>query len=204
MAEFAWDPNSYLALMAEEVPDYRRLQDELVSAATEQNALRVLDLGIGSGLTARRVADAMPAARLVGVDDSAEMLEAAQQILEPSRASLVRGRLQDPLPTERFDLVISMLAVHHLDADGKADLFARIAEVLDRRAGRLVLADLITPVDPDDVVTPIDGVIDTPSPLADQLEWMRAAGLRPEVRWKHRDLVVIVAYQEGKIRRATP
>lgn len=94
--EYEWDPESYLALMAKEVPDYPRLQDELVAAAVELDAGRVLDLGIGSGLTARRVADALPRASLVGVDYNVEMLAAAASILDPARSELQSRRLQDP------------------------------------------------------------------------------------------------------------
>ena len=32
MAQFHWDPGSYLALMREEVADYERLQDETAAA----------------------------------------------------------------------------------------------------------------------------------------------------------------------------
>jgi len=41
MAQFHWDPDSYLELMREEVPDYERLQDEAVSA-TGDHAGRIL------------------------------------------------------------------------------------------------------------------------------------------------------------------
>src|SRR5262245_62724772 len=50
--------------------------------------------------------------------------------LPPDRVSLLVGRLEDPLPQGPFDLVVSALAVHHLDAASKADLFRRIAATL--------------------------------------------------------------------------
>jgi tRNA (cmo5U34)-methyltransferase len=82
--------------------------------------------------------------------------------------------------------------VHHLDGPGKADLFTRVAAVLAPR-GRLVLGDVVIPADPADVVTPIDGVYDQPSTVADQLDWLRAAGLDARVSWSERDLVVLTA-----------
>ena len=42
------------------------------------------------------------------------------------------------------------------------------------------------------VVTEIDPEVDHPSTLEEQLAWLEAAGLLPEVTWTHRDLVVIV------------
>lgn len=87
------------------------------------------------------------------------------------------ARLEDPLPNGPSDLVVSVLAVHHLDGPGKADLFEHAAAVL-APGGRLVLGDVVIPDDPADVVTPIDGDYDTPSSVAEQQHWMNAAGLR--------------------------
>jgi tRNA (cmo5U34)-methyltransferase len=86
---------------------------------------------------------------------------------------------------------VSAFAIHHLDGPGKADLFRRVAAVL-APGGRFVLADVVVPEDPDDVVTPLDPGFDLPSPLADQLAWLEAAGLRASVAWAHRDLAVMV------------
>lgn len=191
MAEFPWNPETYPHLVAQEVPDYPRLQEQLVTATLGRPARAVLDLGIGSGLTAAHVLEAHPDASLVGVDANADMLAAAAASLDAGRTALHRSRLQDPLPPGPFDLVTSVLAVHHLDGPGKADLFDRVAAVLSV-GGRFVLADLVVPEDPDDVVTPVDGVEDVPSPLDDQCEWLAAAGLTSEVSWRHRDLAVVV------------
>jgi len=118
------------------------------------------------------------------------MLAAARSVL-PNDADLRVARLEDPLPSGPFDLVVSALAVHHLDGAGKADLFRRVAHVL-RRGGRFVLGDLILPDDPSDVVTPVDGIYDKPSTLVDQLTWLRAAGFVATTTWLERDLAVLV------------
>lgn len=88
-------------------------------------------------------------------------------------------------------MVVSALAVHHLDGAGKADLFRRLAGQL-APGGRFVLGDVVVPEDPADVVTPIDGDYDTPSSVADQLSWLTAAALRSRVAWAQRDLAVLV------------
>lgn len=200
MADFTWNPDTYLDVMSEEIPDYRRLQDELLAAVVEVGPRTILDLGVGSGLTARRVAEVLPQTHIHGIDESVEMLAGAAKVLDPDRSSLSHGRLQDSLPAVPVDLVMSTLAVHHLDADEKADLFMRIHEVLVD-GGRFVLADLVVPPDPSDVVTPIDGVVDTPSPLAEQLEWLTETGFTPHVTWQHRDLAVVAADKAGQRHR---
>lgn len=190
MAQFHFDPDSYLELMREEVPDYERLQEEAI-AATGLHATRVLELGTGTGETARRVLARHPGAFLVGVDASSRMLERARAALPRDRVELLVGRLEDPLPQGTFDLVVSVLAVHHLDGPRKAELFKRVAAALSP-GGRVVLGDVVVPGDPADTVTPIDGDFDTPSSVADQQRWLRSAGLAVRVAWARRDLAVLV------------
>jgi tRNA (cmo5U34)-methyltransferase len=191
MAQFHWDPDTYLELIREEVPDYERLQAQ-AAAATGTRAMRILELGIGTGETARRVLARHPGASLVGLDASPEMVDRARHLLPYDRVELRVARVEDPLPDGPFDVVISALAIHHLDGRGKAQLFGRAARVI-APGGRLVLADVIVPEDPSDVVTPIDNDYDTPSSIAEQLDWLAEAGLEPSLAWAHRDLAVIIA-----------
>jgi len=195
VSQFQWDPGTYLARMRTEVPHYERLQQEAV-AATGADARRVLELGTGTGETARWVLWHHPGAALVGLDASKDMLAHARASLPPARVELHVQRLEDLLPAGPFDLVLSALAVHHLDGPGKEDLFRRIAARL-APGGRVVVADVVVPEDPSDVVTPIDGEYDTPSTVAEQLRWLADAGLRPTVAWAHRDLVVMVGHARG-------
>jgi tRNA (cmo5U34)-methyltransferase len=191
MAQFHFDPKSYAALMAEEVPAYGRLQDEVAAASRAGRTARVLDLGTGTGVTALRVLAAHPGARLVAIDASGNMLAEARAALPPE-SDLRVSRLEEPLPPGPFELVVSALAVHHLDGSGKRDLFRRVAALLAPE-GRFVLGDVIVPDNPADAVTPIDGEYDRPSTLAEQLTWLREAGLTPSFCWSERDLAVILA-----------
>jgi tRNA (cmo5U34)-methyltransferase len=188
--QYHFHPDTYEAMVTEEVPAYHRLQEAVAAAASARPAASVLDLGTGTGVTARHVLDALPGARLVGVDESAEMLAAARAAL-PASVELHVGRLENELPPGPFDVVVSALAVHHLDGPGKADLFRRVAAVLPP-AGRFVLGDVIVPDDPADVVTPIDGIYDRPSSLPDLLTWLTDAGFAAEAVWVERDLAVLV------------
>jgi tRNA (cmo5U34)-methyltransferase len=190
MGQFHWDPETYLALIREEVPDYEPLQQAAVTA-TGTGAGRILELGVGTGETTRRVLARHPDATVVGLDSSREMLARAQRALPADRVELHVAPIQGPLPPGPFERVISVLAIHHLDGAGKAELFQRVAAVLSP-SGRLVVGDVIVPEDPADVVTPIDNEYDTPSSVADQVQWLGEAGLGASVAWLHRDLAVIV------------
>lgn len=188
MGQFHWDPDAYLEMVRREVPDYDRVQDELAGATDGVDARRVLELGTGSGVTSRRVLERHPHAQLTGVDSSEHMLAAA----DLADADLRLQDLRDPLPEGPFDLVFSALAVHHLEGPEKADLIARVAAAL-APGGRFVLADVVVPDDPADVVTPLDPGFDLPETVPDLLRWMGDAGLRARVSWQARDLAVLAA-----------
>jgi ubiquinone/menaquinone biosynthesis C-methylase UbiE len=151
----------------------------------------VLELGTGTGETTLRVLERHPQATVIGLDGSRAMLAYARGALPAERVQLRLARFEEPLPEGPFDLVVSAFAIHHLDGPGKADLFRRVADVL-APGGRFVVADVVVPDDPADVVTPLDEGFDLPSTVADQLAWLTAAGLRAAVAWAHRDLAVLV------------
>jgi tRNA (cmo5U34)-methyltransferase len=190
VTQWHWDPETYLQNMLAEVPSYPELQEQAAKAAADVPAHTILELGIGTGETAKRVLAAHPEARLVAIDSSAEMLERARTVVP--QADLRLAQLQDPLPEGPFDLVVSALAVHHLDGPGKQDLFRRIAAVLEP-GGSFVLADVVVPENEEDVVTPIDWEYDLPDRVDDQLAWLRDAGLDAEAVWSYKDLAVMRA-----------
>ena len=191
MGQYHFTPETYLESVQAEVPDYETLQEQTAAATGEAGLHDILELGVGTGETARRVLERHPDARLIAIDESPPMLERARASL-PASADLRVGRLQDALPAGPFDAVVSALAVHHLTSAEKRDLFARVASVL-RPGGLFVLADVVVPERPEDVVTPIEDGYDLPDRLDDQLDWLRAAGLEPEVVWAARDLAVVRA-----------
>jgi tRNA (cmo5U34)-methyltransferase len=187
--QFHFDPDSYLDLVTSEVPAYWRLQAAVAEANAGIDARRILDLGAGTGVTAQLVASHHPDAEIVGIDESPAMLEQARRSL-PS-ADFRVTRLEDELPAGPFDIVVSALAVHHLDGPRKADLFVRVARLLSPR-GRFVLGDVVVPDDLIDVVTPIDGHYDQPNTIAEQLKWLSHAGFAAHTAWVDRDLAVLV------------
>src|SRR4051794_7274671 len=119
MRDYHFTAEGYLAMMRAAVPGYDRMEDETV-AATGAGARLVLELGIGTGETARRVLARHREAKLIGIDGSPGMVGVARDTLPSDRVSVLVGALEDPLPEGPFDLVVSALAVHHLDAESKA------------------------------------------------------------------------------------
>ena len=189
--QYHFNPDTYAEMIRGEIPEYARLQEELI-VASGSGARRVLELGTGTGETARRLLEAHPEAFLVGVDESAAMLAAAALVLPGDRVELRAGSIEAPLPEGPFDLVASALCVHHLSGPEKADLFGRVLTVL-APGGRFVLADVVVPVDPADATTSLTPGFDRPSSLADQVAWLRDAGFEVRVCWESGDLAVVAA-----------
>jgi tRNA (cmo5U34)-methyltransferase len=190
VAELDWDPELYAKDIRDEIVQFDDLQDAVAEATRGLAARSVLELGIGTGETARRVRPLHPDASWTGIDFSAAMLGRARELLPD--ADLRQSRLEGPLPDGPFDLVLSALAVHHLPGPGKADLFRRISAVLEP-GGAFVLGDLVVPERPEDAEIPVDWIHDLPDSAADQLKWMREAGLEGRIAWSCSDLAVIRA-----------
>jgi tRNA (cmo5U34)-methyltransferase len=192
MSQFHFDPATYMEMMRVEIPLYETLQDTVAAAAEGITVTSILDLGTGTGETLGRLLGRHVWARAIGIDESEQMLEAARDGLAGYSVDLRVADLLDPLPDGPFDLVVSALAIHHLEGPDKAVLFRRIAEVL-RPGGRLVVGDVVVPEDPADAVTPLSEDYDRPSSLAEQVGWLSQAGLAVTVVWSERDLAVLSA-----------
>jgi len=188
----SFHPTSYLDEVREEIPSYDDLQAAALAATRDLEPRRILELGVGTGETTRRLLAAFPAAVLLGIDQDKAMVAHASLACPGGHFKV--ERLQDPLPPGHFDLIISVLAVHHLHALEKASLFDRVAQAL-APDGRFVLADLIVPDDPKDIVTEVDHIVDVPSRIDEQLAWLREAGLSARLVWRLFDLAVVVAHR---------
>ncbi len=117
-----WDPDQYLKFKAERTQPSLDLVSRLVAYRTQAgNAFSpatALDLGCGPGNSTKVVAHAFPAARILGVDSSPDMIQEATRASAPSGGGHVSYRLfdatDDPLPLacelgnrDGFDLIFS-------------------------------------------------------------------------------------------------
>ena len=178
-AQFHFDPATYEEMIRADVPRYDELQRTAIEAIPFAPE-RILELGFGTAETTQRLLDRFPDTRITGLDSSPEMVFRARQL---GWEEMRLGRMEDPLPDGPWDLVISVLAVHHLDAEGKRDLFRRVRS----EARALVIGDVVE-VAPDRRVASLTEGWDFPSPAAEQARWCDG-----EVLWEADDLAVIRA-----------
>jgi tRNA (cmo5U34)-methyltransferase len=143
-----------------------------------------------------------PEASVVLLDENPAMLERASSRLTTS-VGVIAGDLLEALPDDRFELVVSALAIHHLDSEKKRALFARLHDVV-ADGGHFVMGDVIVPERPADAVTPIEAGVDLPDRLDDVLAWLGEAGFDATVTWQWHDLVVVRAARVKTGRNADP
>jgi tRNA (cmo5U34)-methyltransferase len=134
MGQFDWTPDEYLERIRSKIPRYDELQEQAV-AAIPFPPERVLELGMGTGETTRRLINAYPDAWVVGLDSSPDMVFRARQTYDDVQLA----RMEDPLPDGPWDLVISVLSVGELSDEKLQALFRRVKD----HSRSLVIGDQI-------------------------------------------------------------
>lgn len=176
MGQFHWKPETYLEHIRAEVPRYDELQEQAIAAVPFQPQ-RVLELGMGTGETTRRLIEAYPESWVIGLDASPDMVFRAREMYDDVQLA----RMEDPLPDGPWDLVIGVLSIHHLTTEQKQALFRRVRE----HARALVIGDIVKA---DEQIAPIDPTYDFPETASDLASWSGG-----EITWEEDDLAVIRA-----------
>ncbi len=146
------DSQRFLELGAIYTPRRDEIRDAFLDLipATQDDTFTGVELGIGQGWLTDAILRRFPKARMIGLDGSPAMLAAAHDALA------VHG---DRVTLQHFDLaadswrvtlpaglrcVVSSLVIHHLDDDGKRQLFRDMFQLL-APGGALLIADLVAP-----------------------------------------------------------
>lgn len=124
-------------------PYYDDALNALIGVLPER-AHFILELGCGTGNVSMRVFEKYPQAQLTVVDLSPAMLEIARQKLNPYEGHVQyrEGNFDSFQSPHQFDIIISSLAIHHLDTKGKERLFDTAFNMLDGN-GSFYLVDYV-------------------------------------------------------------
>ena len=124
-----WDPERYEQFKKERYAPF----EDLIRLVTVRDALRVIDLGCGTGELTRRLADALPDSDVLGIDSSAEMLTKAAA---RARLGLRFEQCRIEEAGTDWDLIFSNAAIHWVD--DHESLVPRLLSLL-RPNGQLVV-----------------------------------------------------------------
>src|SRR5438876_9182731 len=112
------------------IPDYVRMVDALVAALPFERAaaIRVIDLGCGTGTVALRVLETFANAHVTCLDVAENMIAMARTKLAQHRHVCWRVGDFDTFEADApYDAVVSSLALHHLPTDDdKREFYRRI------------------------------------------------------------------------------
>lgn len=197
-------------------PRYHEMLEELVNRVTispESNT--ILDLGCGTGNLGLLLLTAFPRVTLVCLDNSAEMLRKAELKYAKigAKVQLVNLNMED-FPAGNYGAVVSSLATHHLREDNlkiafykrvfanlatggsfwNADITGGISSQYyktDEKEWRLHMEKEKIPAEEIDKIINDSRNHDCPSPLLDQLNWLRSSGLTDiDCTWKYHGYTV--------------
>jgi tRNA (cmo5U34)-methyltransferase len=178
------------------------------------SAIRVLDLGAGTGLLSFYIGSHFHNAHITLVDISDEMMAQARERLQigGDRFRFVLADFaQNPIE-EKYDAIVSALSIHHLSDACKRELFAKIFAALgqgglfinadqirgdtdaieERNHRRWLLATRELGVDEHALAAALERMkLDQASPLDGQLGWLRELGFR-EVACEYKNLIFAV------------
>lgn len=177
-----------------------------------EQALRVLDVGTGTGALSRVILNHFPNALVLATDVSERVLEEAAANLARfgDRIAFREAAFPDGDFGTGYDLIVSGLAIHHVDDDAKANGFRRLLNALNP-CGVLLVRDFVK-----GATTALDrrydmlwrrsidahGGIDMssfeehirndqPSRVEDQLRWLVEAGfVDVGCHWRHLNFAI--------------
>jgi tRNA (cmo5U34)-methyltransferase len=187
--------------LAREIP-HRRIAEEMLLAALPDRVERCIDLGTGDGRLLALVGTRFPDVEAIGLDSSPAMLNRAKERFDGDPKVELRDHdLRAPLPdTKVAEVVVSGLAIHHLEDSRKRELFG---EVHNRLVPDGVFAnlDLVRSASArlhDRFRREIGRVEDDPTDrlagLDEQMEWLREAGFAEvDCHFKWLEMALIVA-----------
>jgi tRNA (cmo5U34)-methyltransferase len=109
---------------------YRYLAEYVTQAHSSKDRLRVLELGIGTGILTKHLLE-MSQAGVTGIDASAQMLKRAAQNLHEheQRIALICGEFPGAIPDAEYDCVVSAISLSFYSIDYTA-LFRKVHRVL--------------------------------------------------------------------------
>ncbi|MEG4864569.1 MULTISPECIES: class I SAM-dependent methyltransferase [unclassified Microcoleus] len=149
--EFEQRAFDYDSLIPRLIPHYREQQDlilQLIPFETNAN-IQVLDLGAGTGILSALILQAFPQAKVLAFDMAENMLKICQTNLSAfgKRLRLQQGNFAEDDFGSGYDLVVSGLAIHHLDSAGKQQLFHQLFQSMNPE-GILLIRDIVTGATP--------------------------------------------------------
>lgn len=143
-AHFEGEASDFDDIVVKTIPDYGEMLDALISAVPfpPQAGIDVIDLGSGTGNLSLAIKRKFFNAKIACLDISEKMLEACRNKLGESRTTYQLKDFSAYGFNIKCDLVVSSLALHHLEVKRRQEFFAKVFGAL-RDGGAFLNADIV-------------------------------------------------------------
>ncbi len=132
------------------IPYHRELHEHIIKFVKDnfdsQKEYSILDLGVGTGITSKMIQDVLPESKIDVVDFSEQMMEGAKKKLGDKNVRYIMGDYSTLEFDKQYDIVVSVIGIHHQNTEGKQNLFQKIFSLV-KSGGVFIFGDLVTYAD---------------------------------------------------------
>jgi tRNA (cmo5U34)-methyltransferase len=131
-AHFEEEAKEFDIIIQKLIPGYNEMIDALVSiiSFSKEDSFSLIDLGCGTGTVAKSVKNKFPNVSVTCVDIAEKMLRIAEEKIGGD-VRCIQADLNFFEFTEKYDLIVSSLALHHLERDeDKLSFYRKIHSAL--------------------------------------------------------------------------
>lgn len=199
----------YDADIVNSIPFHRQIHALIIDFVQDnyqkEQKCEIIDLGTGTAITSRVVKDILPNAHFDLVDFSRQMLKGAKDKMGSENADYIFGDYSKLKFSKKYDIVISVIGLHHQNSAGKKKMFRKIYGLLKPK-GAFIFGDLVTYTDKhkaalnqslhfkyladntEDEKTLSEWAyhhiyLNDLAPIEDQIKWLKQAGFKVETKF---------------------
>lgn len=133
-----------------------RLVEAARKAGGAPDVTRAVDLGTGTGFTARALLDFFDAAKIVGLDTSEDMLKVARHLNQVYNTGIdykLANAEKTGLPSSKFDVAVASFVFHECPREARLKILEEGLRLL-RPGGTLAVLDIHTDYEPSQFMLP--------------------------------------------------
>ncbi|MFA6424163.1 MAG: class I SAM-dependent methyltransferase [Candidatus Magasanikbacteria bacterium] len=208
--------NKYDRDIVNSIPHHLEIHYNILNYAKKafvNKNIKMLDLGVGTGLTSKLIKDVLPNSKLTVVDFSRQMINSAKKKLGKN-VKYVYGDYSKIKFDIKYDLIVSVIGIHHQNTAGKKKLFKKIYSLL-KSGGVFIFGDLVTYQDKHTAALNnalhfhhlVENATDKKTltewayhhmflndlaPIEDQIKWLKNVGFKVELKFLRTNTALIV------------